>query len=782
MVQRASKSPAVWPYGSEASVKDFGARGKLVTVLLSLITLVGCGGLDAGTPAAQSNTGLAATSAVVDFGSVPVGTTQVRTNTITNNTKSPVVLTSAQIDQNEFKITGQKLPLTLAPGAHLSVQIAYSPQSGGTSQSKIVLASNVNRVFSVFTLKGTATIGSRLRLNPSMISFGNVQIGQTQTQTAILSNSGILPVTVTRAAITGKGFTLSGLTLPHTLKNGESVTLNVKFTPATGGTASGTIAVFGTIGLKTPRRPGTFGERDGQFTTVALNTVSANLSAPVTGIGTGGGQLAVSPSSLALGKVKLGASQTQSAMLINSGSADLIVRQATVTGRGFRMSGLSFPLTLGAGQRKSFSVTFTPQAAGNVSGSIVVTTDDSTAAVSVPVTAVATASGTLVSSPSSLSFGSVQLGQGKTLSGALTNSGGSTVTVSQANVTGAGFTVSGLSLPVALAPGQSTPFSVTFKPQSTSAISGGLSFTSDAANASLTVPLVANAAAIGVLSTSDSSLNFGGVQVNATGTQSETLTNSGGATVTITQAKVTGAVFGVTGLTLPLTLNPGQSFTFGATFTPNSGGSFNGSILVVSDASDANVTITLAGTATVSGQLAVSPATLNFGTVTVGQSKSLTASLTANGSSITVSSANMSTSEFTISGLALPLNLTAGQSASFTVTFKPQSSGAASASGSYNSNASNPSLSQALSGTGAAAPQRSVALSWNPSSSTVVGYNIYRGNTSGGPYSKINSMNADTTFTDSSVQSGQTYFYVTTAVDGSGNESANSNQAQVVIP
>jgi Abnormal spindle-like microcephaly-assoc'd, ASPM-SPD-2-Hydin len=295
--------------------------------------------------------------------------------------------------------------------------------------------------------------------------------------------------------------------------------------------------------------------------------------------------------------------------------------------------------------------------------------------------------------------------------------------------------------------------------------------------------LVANAAAVGVLSTSDSSLNFGGVQVNGTGTQPETLTNSGGANVTITQAKVSGTGFSVTGLKLPLTLSPGQSFTFGAAFSPASGGNFTGSISVVSDASDANLTITLAGTATVSGQLAVSPATLNFGTVTVGQSKSLTGSLTASGSSITVSNASMSTSEFTISGLALPLTLTAGQSASFTVNFKPQASGTASASGSFNSNASNnSSVVQALSGTGAAAPQHSVALTWNPSSSTVVGYNIYRGTASGGPYSKINSLNADTTYSDSSVQSGQTYFYVTTAVDGSGRESANSNQTQAVIP
>jgi Abnormal spindle-like microcephaly-assoc'd, ASPM-SPD-2-Hydin len=766
---------------------DLGARSKLIIVLFSLMTMLGCGALDANTPAAQSNTGLAASSAVVDFGSIPVGTTQVRTNTITNNTKSPVVLTTAQIDQNEFTITGQKLPMTLAPGAHVTVQIAYSPQSGGTSQSRIILASNVNRVFSVFTLRGTAMLASRLRLNPSLITFGGVQIGNTQTQSATLSNSGILPVTVTRAAITGQGFTLTGLTLPLTLKRGESATINVGFTPAAGGPSSGMILVSGTVLLKTPRRPDTFGKRDGQFTTVSLNPVpvSTNLSVPVTGTGmgaTGVGQLAVSPSSLVLGKVKIGATQTRSATLINSGTADLTIRQATVTGRGFRMSGLSFPLKLGAGQRKSFAVTFTAQSAGSVSGNMVVTADDSVAPVSVPVSADATASAILASNPSSLSFGSVELGQGKTLSGALTNSGGSNVTVSQANLSGAGFTLGGLSLPVTLTPGQSANFSVTFKPQSAAAVSGGLSFASDAANVTLTIPLVANAAAVGVLSTSDSSLNFGRVQVNGTGNQPETLTNSGTADVTITQAKATGTGFSVTGLNLPLTLNPGKSFTFGAAFNPTSGGNFTGSILVVSDASDSNLTISLAGTASVPGQLAVSPATLNFGNVTVGQSKSLTASLTATGSSITVSSASMSTSEFTISGLALPLTLTAGQSASFTVSFKPQASGVASANGAFNSNATNPSVAQALSGTGVAAPQHSVNLSWNPSSSTVAGYNIYRGTMSGGPYAKINSMNADTTYTDITVQSGQTYFYVTTAVDGSGNESANSNQAQVVIP
>jgi fibronectin type 3 domain-containing protein len=82
-----------------------------------------------------------------------------------------------------------------------------------------------------------------------------------------------------------------------------------------------------------------------------------------------------------------------------------------------------------------------------------------------------------------------------------------------------------------------------------------------------------------------------------------------------------------------------------------------------------------------------------------------------------------------------------------------------------------------------AAPQHSVALNWQSSSSSVVGYNVYRGGKSGGPYSKLSSsLDPSTSYTDSSVMGGSTYFYVVTSVDGSGNESVFSNQVQANIP
>ena len=65
----------------------------------------------------------------------------------------------------------------------------------------------------------------------------------------------------------------------------------------------------------------------------------------------------------------------------------------------------------------------------------------------------------------------------------------------------------------------------------------------------------------------------------------------------------------------------------------------------------------------------------------------------------------------------------------------------------------------------------------------MVGYNIYRSGTSDGPYAKINSaLNATTAYTDTTVQAGLTYYYVTTAVDASGMESVYSNQVQTVVP
>jgi Abnormal spindle-like microcephaly-assoc'd, ASPM-SPD-2-Hydin len=407
----------------------------------------------------------------------------------------------------------------------------------------------------------------------------------------------------------------------------------------------------------------------------------------------------------------------------------------------------------------------------------------------------------LTVNPSTLSFGSVPVGSNVTHSLVLGNSGGSNLTVSQAAMAGSGFSLSGPALPLTLAIGQSASFSVTFAPTSSGSVSGSLSLVSSTPilhgtngkhngsnSTTATVPLSGSGSSLSTASTTPgqlvanpSSLSFGNVQVSSANTLFDAVTNTGGSSVTLSQATVVGIGFSISGLSLPLTLAAGQSVTFSATFAPQSGVSTSGSISIASDASNSTMTISLAGTGMAQGQLAVTPTSTDFGSVTVGTSKTQAGTLSASGSSVSVSSATVTSAEFSVSGITFPLTIAAGQSIPFALTFTPQMSGSASAISSFTSNALN-SAAETLAGTGAAPPQHSVDLSWNETS-TVVGYNVYRGAQSGGPYVKINSaLDASTTYTDSSVQAGQIYYYVTTAVDSSGAESSYSNQIQASVP
>jgi hypothetical protein len=278
-------------------------------------------------------------------------------------------------------------------------------------------------------------------------------------------------------------------------------------------------------------------------------------------------------------------------------------------------------------------------------------------------------------------------------------------------------------------------------------------------------------------------LNFGNVQDGNTGKLYLTLTNSKSTSAVLAQASTSGTGYSAVGLTVPLTLAPGQSYTFQVVFSPAAAGSVSGLFQGYNSVGSRIVAVPLSGTGTAAGQLALTPSTDNFGNVTVGSSASASGQLTASGASVTVSSASSSNSQFALSGISLPVTIAAGQSVPFTVSFTPQSSGSVAGTLGFASNASNAGISESLSGTGVTPQTYSVSLTWDASTSTVTGYNVYRGTVSGGPYTRLNSsLDAGTTFVDGAVAASQTYYYVTTAVNSSGQESTYSNQVQVIIP
>ena len=259
------------------------------------------------------------------------------------------------------------------------------------------------------------------------------------------------------------GFTISGPGLPATLAAGQSASFNVTFTPTSGGAASG-VLVRQQRCFEWPAGDSACRHR-GHHRIVDLGPVQPEFW-----------------------HRSGGTPKTTSATLTNSGGSSVTLSDANLTGAGFTLNGLSLPATLAAGQTKALSVTFTPQSGGSASGTLSLISDASRLAVPLTATGAAAAASSLSSSPSSLSFGNVQAGTPKTVSATLTNSGTASITISQANVTGTGFTVGGLNLPATLPAGQSTALSVTYTPQSAGSATGSLSIASDASNTSMSVP------------------------------------------------------------------------------------------------------------------------------------------------------------------------------------------------------------------------------------------------------------------------------------------------------
>ncbi|MGA2003306.1 MAG: choice-of-anchor D domain-containing protein [Terriglobales bacterium] len=182
-------------------------------------------------------------------------------------------------------------------------------------------------------------------------------------------------------------------------------------------------------------------------------------------------------------------------------------------------------------------------------------------------------------------------------------------------------------------------------------------------------------------------------------------------------------------------------------------------------------------------ELTISPTTLDFGSVAVGQTASLQATLTAPDRGVEISSDDLNNSEFSIAGLTFPIKLPAGTSIQVTIQFTPNSSGTVNAQAQFISNAEDSPTDEQLTGTGVASGSHYVDLTWNSEGGDVAGYNIFRGTVSGGPYEQINgSLDTSTSYTDNTVVGGASYYYVATAVNTEGQQSGYSNQIEVTIP
>jgi len=289
------------------------------------------------------------------------------------------------------------------------------------------------------------------------------------------------------------------------------------------------------------------------------------------------------------------------------------------------------------------------------------------------------------------------------------------------------------------------------------------------------------------LSPSSTTVNFGNLTVGNSTVQSVTLMDVGTANVTISSVSATGSGFSASG-GLNVTLTPNQSITITVNFDPKGVGNAQGTLSISSDASNPSLSLSLSGTgmaakAGQTSQLSASSSSVSFGNMTVGNSTVQPVTLLDVGTTnITISGVSATGSGFSASG-GLNVTLTPNQSVTVDVNFDPTGPGAVTGSLTISSNATNSVVQLGLSGTGVAEVKtHKVALNWQPSTSAVIGYFVYRGPAASSLSKLTGSVDPSPSYTDTSVVGGQTYVYAVTSVDSSNVESAQSSPLSVTIP
>jgi hypothetical protein len=555
------------------------------------------------------------------------------------------------------------------------------------------------------------------------------------------------------------------------------------------------------------------------------------------------GALAPSATTVDFGNVRIGSISLRTLTLTNTGTAAVMISDATVSGSAFRIIGVTSSVSLAPGKTQPLQVEFAPKAGGSSSGSLVVASDASNPALTLPLSGTSTAGPSITTEPANQS---VAVGQKATFDVIATGSGtltyqwqknaiaiagatsASYTTPANTNTdNGASFTVtvsdaagsaasSAATLAVTAAPvapsitgqplsksvtaGQTATFAVTATGTATLAYQwkkNGAAI-SGATSASYTTPAA---------SSSDSGASFIATVSNSTGS-----VTSSAATLTVTTASLAPSI---TGQPVSKSITAGQTATFAVTATgtatltyqwkkngaaisgatsasyttPAASASDNGARFTATVTNSTGSATSNAATLTVGGAatflLNDSTTSLNFASVSVGSNRSLGVTFTnAGNSNVTVSNVSIAGAGFAASGVSTGQILTPGQTASLDVSFTPASAVSVNGSVTVASNATNSPATITLSGTGVpAAASHSATLNWVASTSTVAGYNVYRSDVSGGAYAKLNTqLITGTQYPDSTVLAGQSYFYVVSSADSSGVESVFSNEASAVIP
>ena len=285
-------------------------------------------------------------------------------------------------------------------------------------------------------------------------------------------------------------------------------------------------------------------------------------------------------------------------------------------------------------------------------------------------------------SPNVLTFENVEVEQAKTLLLTLTNVGDTPLSISDIKSGNDRF-IPQPPLSFSIESGQSLQVSVIFRPTAVGDQTATLSVISNDTNQQTATVFLSGTGVptlTPTISVTPIGIDFGTVIAGQSGVKTLTVTNTGQQLLTISEIASSSNVFTVSSPSFSLTPNSTRDITI--TFQPTGVGDQTAILRITSnDPANTVVSVTVSGVGQVESgpitetpKLSVFPAIINFGEAAIGQSKSLSLSISNAGvGMLRVLNIVTSSSDFSVSETGL--SLSAGQEKTLTITFLPSKSG-----------------------------------------------------------------------------------------------------------
>jgi hypothetical protein len=468
------------------------------------------------------------------FGSQAINTTSAAQTFQIKNTGNAALTISriglAGADAAQYTTSNDTCPTQLATSAVCTIDVAFAPTTAGAHDNATldIASDDPSGTFHI-TLSGTG-LATTVSVTPPSNNFGNQRVGTTgPTQTFTIKNTGTNTLTIASVHLGGSDA--------------------AQFT-ASNNTCTAPLAANATCGIDVAFAPTTYGSHNAATLDITSDGAPAVDHIALSGIGILG---AISPSmnSHDFGSQRVGTtSAAQRLTVTNSGTDTLSISSAVLAGTDAAQyttanDGCTNKQLL-AGSKCTIDVAFKPTSTGShPDARIDITSDAATSVVHITFTGTGTLP-TVTPSLSAHDFGTQRVGTtSATQTFVIHNTGFGALNVSSVSLVGSNadqYTVLADRCSAQIvAAGQACTVDVTFTPSTTGAHSATILIHSDAPSSPDQLSLNGTGAQP-ALSLSPNRQDFGTVTIGTSSSPATfTISNTGGAAMTITGTTVTGA-------------------------------------------------------------------------------------------------------------------------------------------------------------------------------------------------------------------------------------------------